>query len=119
LQDELKFVHDKFYDAFQKEEWGEIILILTYLRKSTVENSSPTFIKALINMGIIPHILYFLSEKFMQNQKLQIESAWLLANVSTAPTEDIQYLVQEKIIPVCAKALKFDNDQLHENVKIF
>jgi len=70
----------------------------------------------MVNMGIVPHVLYFLNEKFVKNEKLQIEAAWLLANIAAGTSEDTAYLVQQKIIPIFAKTLKFENEQVHENV---
>lgn len=94
-------------------------MILQFFRESVGSSDCWVNGKTIIEMGIIPNVLYLLSEKFHPISRMQAEAAWLIANVSAWEVHDNEYLVQQGCIPTLRECLKAKNEDLQENVKIF
>jgi hypothetical protein len=47
---------------------------------------------------------------------LQVEAAWTIANLSAGESSDTEYLVKIGVLPKLYKALRVNNEELHENV---
>ena len=109
-------VYDQFCDAYDKEDTEGLIMIVQSLRIKTGLKNTDVTPKMVIEMGIVPKILEFLQEKFSGMSRLQSESAWLIANISSGDIQDTLHLIEKGAIGTLAACLKSDNEDLQENV---
>jgi len=112
---QLKRVYDTFCEAFNTENFEELLLAISSLRIATGIKNSYITSKTVIEMGIVPNILTLLGEKFSAISKLQSESAWLIANISAGDINDTIYLIEQNAIQILADCVKTKNQDLQEN----
>ena len=106
-----------FIEGFEKEDWENLVLIIGYLREAIRPNSGYLTGRHLIDLGIVPSLLYLLTDNFSKICRLQSETAWLIANISAGELQDNVFLVQQNCIPILSSCLRTNNEALHENVR--
>jgi len=107
--------YDKFYSYLHQEDFQGLMSVTKLFKEWLLWKTVSR--ELIIELGMIPHLLSLLSNKYAHEKDLQVQIAWLLANIATGNIEEIQTLVEMGIIPVMAHALKeIFNDELHENI---
>ncbi len=102
-----------------QRDFDGLIQVIQSLREWISDWKDPLPGSVINEMGMTSSLLNLLSDNFSDQQRLQTEVAWFLANLSAGTSKDTRVLVEMNIIPVMARALGSTvNDDLDENVKI-
>ena len=101
------------------KNWEELAKVVKYLREAISAKKDTTPVGELLNIGLTGHILYLLNQEFSKESKLQIETAWLLANMTAGTTQNIDTLIEFGCLSVFMKCFNLPNEEVHENVSIF
>ncbi len=116
VQNKLHKIHEEFYACLTRQDWNGLIPYIKAFREFITDKREPIPGKVIVEMGIIPHLISLLEEKFSQYQQLQIEISWFMANLTAGSSDDTAYLVDENIIPTLSECIRFTNNQdLQEN----
>ena len=100
------------------KNWEELTKVIKYLREAISAKKDTTPIGELLNTGLTGHILYLLNQEFAKEKKLQVETAWLLANMTVGTTQNIDSLIEFGCLSVFIKCFNLPNEEVHENVSI-
>jgi len=120
MQNKLNKIYEEFYACLTRQDLNGLIPHIKSFREFITDKCEPIPGKVIVEMGIIPHLISLLEEKFSQYQQLQIEISWFMANLTAGSSDDTAYLVDQNIIPTLSQCLRFTNNQdLQENVISF
>jgi len=114
-KEQLEIVKNKFFESVQERRWQDLGLIIHFLKECIVAEKDRILPRAVIGLGIVPDLLNFLHEDFIEQSKVQNQAAWLLANLTAGTSEDVAFLVECNCIQIFSKTLKLKCDEVHEN----
>jgi len=115
-KNKLREAYERFYENLNNNNFENLIPIIGFLRECIADKEDSIPGKTIIEMGIVPSLLDLLSVAYVKHEELQVQVAWLLANISAGNSQDTMHLVGLGIIPVISKSLKAtNNEDLHEN----
>lgn len=80
----------------------------------SIERNPP--INEVIQSGVIPRLVYFLSE--MDHPKLQFEAAWALTNIASGNSMQTRVVVEANTVPWLTKLLTSPNVDVKEQVRV-
>jgi len=116
MQNRLNQVYEGFHACLNRQDFNGLIPQIKSFRELITDKFEPIPGKVIVELGIVPHLISLLEEKFSQYQQLQIEIAWFLANLTAGSSDDTAYLVDQNIIPTLSQCLRFTtSEDLQEN----
>lgn len=99
---DLKSFKDLLYSSTENPE--KKLEALQSIRKLLHHDRSPPTIDAVINQGVVPILVDFLTD--FGNSTFQFEASWALANVATGNTEQTKTVINAGAIPHLISLLK-------------
>ena len=115
----LKEEHDKFYTYLNQENFVGLTEVIKFLRECILSKTDPLPGRVVNDMEMLPHLLNLLSDRYAEEEDLQIEVIRLLGNISAGTSQDTQLLVEMNIIPVMTRVLRESfNEDLQKYVLI-
>jgi hypothetical protein len=103
----MKYFKDKNFDLLAG--------VLETIRRSISMTENPP-LKALIQSNICPLFAELIGPNYMSYTKVQLESAWILTNISSGEAADTEYAVKLDIIPKFIDLIRHPDDEMSEQV---
>ena len=63
-------------------------------------------VQTVIDSGIVPQLIELIKQH--EFPQLQMEAAWIIANVAAGTTEHCEYIIKKGIIPLCLVLIQCD-----------
>ena len=103
-----------FFANLRTSSFDELANVTEMIRRIISLSDNPP-VDELISTGLVPHIIKLIEYEYFQYEKLMNESAWILANIASAKSDNVNYLIQNGVAQKALNLLDHESEEVKDN----